>query len=579
MPPQKFCLLFVSSSRESPDGHEPVNVASLVLERARQDPSAVAIHHPVGFRGDRVLYAAATNRELDLESDQIARGLEQVGVTCGMRTAVMVPPDRRFFSLMLGLMKMGAVPVVVDPGIGLRRLGRCLSEAQPEVLVGIPRARIACRVLGWGRDTLRIRVTVGRLGLPGETTLAGICRSSVSEAPYPVVASRDEDLAAILFTSGSTGAPKGVLYSHGNFAAQVAAIRDLAEYPEGEVDLSTFPPFALFDPALGMTSVVPDMDPTRPGSVNPQRILSAADEFSATHLFGSPALLDRVGRYAVAGGVRFSTLRRVVSAGAPVTAAIMKRFLSALPEDARILTPYGATECLPVSCIGSDEVLGETSALTDLGAGVCVGRPVPSVEVRIIRISEEAFPVCDPQHELPLGQIGEIAVMGPQVTEGYYGRDAETRASKMKDSSGRLWHRMGDVGYLDESGRLWYCGRKSDRVEANGGPLFSIPCEGIFDTHPRVRRTALVGVKDGLKQRPVLCVELEPDVLRRERSAIIEELLSLGSAHRATRDIQDILFHRKFPVDIRHNAKIGRPELKKWATRRLRSARLDGGRS
>ena len=569
MLPTKFCLFSAIFWRDIPDGRDVVNVASLVLEKARENPTEVAIHHPVGRRGDRVLYGAATNGDLDQESDAIARGLEAVGVTRGMRTAVMVPPDRNFFALMLGLMKMGAVPVVVDPGIGLRRLGRCLSEAEPEVLIGIPRARIASRLLGWGRHTLRFHVTVGRALRPGDTTLAEVCRRGISEDVYRMAPTADDELAAILFTSGSTGPPKGVLYTHGNFAAQVEAIRELAGHPRGEVDLPTFPPFALFDPALGMTAVVPDMDPTRPGDVDPQRIFSAAEEFSATNLFGSPALLDTVGRYGVARRMHFSTLRRVVSAGAPVSAAIMERFLRVLPKGARILTPYGATECLPVSCIDSDEVLGETAAMAEKGAGICVGRPVPSVEVRIIAVSEQDFPEHDSERELPAGEIGEIIVCGPQVTQGYDHREAETRAAKMHDASGRLWHRMGDVGYQDLDGRLWYCGRKADRVPTANGPLDSIPCEAVFDTHPRVRRTALVGVPEGKAQRPVLCVELEADVRRQEKEAIVQELLALGATTAPTRAVEEILFHRKFPVDIRHNAKIGRPELARWAARRM----------
>lgn len=547
-----------------------MNVASLVLERARQHPSEIAIRHPVGRKGRRVLYAAATNRDLDEQSDAIAGGLETIGVTRGMRTAVMVPPDGNFFPLMLGLLKMGAVPVMVDPGIGLRRLGRCLSEAEPEALIGIPPARIASRVLGWGRRSLRIHVTVGRQIRLGDTTLAEVARLGASRGPYDVVETEDDELAAILFTSGSTGPPKGVLYTHANFAAQVDALRELADHPQDEVDLPTFPPFALFDPALGMTAVVPDMDPTRPGSVDPRRIFAAAEEFSTTNLFGSPALLDTVGRHGVAEGMRFSTLRRVVTAGAPVSAAILERFLRILPAGAKILTPYGATECLPVSCIDSDEVLGETAAMAARGAGICVGRPVPSVEVRILEVSWQDFPVHDAKRELPVGEVGEIIVSGPQVTQGYDHREAETRAAKMRDASGRLWHRMGDLGYRDASGRLWYCGRKADRVQTEDGPLDSIPCEAVFDAHPEVRRTALVGVREGRAERPVLCVELEPGVARSRRKTIVRELLMLGAGSSSTRAVQDILFHRKFPVDIRHNAKIGRPELRRWARRRMR---------
>jgi len=280
-----------------------LNVASLVLDRARSEPDAPAIHHPVGRKGGKVLYASATNRALDRDSDWIARGLESVGVVRGVRTALMVRPSLEFFALMLALFKVGAIPVLVDPGIGVRRLGRCLDEAEPEAFIGVPLAQAARIALGWGRRTLRTTVTVSRRWLWGGTTLDELRERGRSDEPYAVATTRDEDEAAILFTSGSTGPPKGVVYSHANFAAQVEAIRALGRIEHGEIDLPTFPPFALFDPALGMTAVIPDMDPTRPGEVDPRRIIDAAEEFRATNLFGSPALLDTVGRYGVENGV------------------------------------------------------------------------------------------------------------------------------------------------------------------------------------------------------------------------------------------------------------------------------------
>jgi acyl-CoA synthetase (AMP-forming)/AMP-acid ligase II len=325
-----------------------------------------------------------------------------------------------------------------------------------------------------------------------------------------------------------------------------------------------------------MTAVVPEMDPTRPGSVDPPRILEPAERFGATNLFGSPALLDTVGRYGVEHGVKLSTLRRVVSAGAPVSAEIMARFLELLPEGAEILTPYGATECLPVSCISSREVLGETAARTAAGAGVCVGRPVASIEARIIAIEGGPIERWEQARELPRGEIGEIVVRGPQATAAYHGRPEATALAKMcaddagARAPGAFWHRMGDVGYLDETGRLWYCGRMADRVEVGGEVLHSVPCEAVFDTHPRVRRTALVGVPARSGTVPVLCVELQPGEPRSARGAIERELLEIGDRYAHTRHIRHVLFHRSFPVDIRHNAKIGRPELARWAARKLR---------
>jgi acyl-coenzyme A synthetase/AMP-(fatty) acid ligase len=379
-----------------------------------------------------------------------------------------------------------------------------------------------------------------------------------------------------LYTSGSTGPPKGVIYRHSNFAAQIEAIRNLVHIEPGEIDLPTFAPFALFDPALGMTSLIPEMDPTRPGSVDPRRILQPAERFGATNLFGSPALLETVGRYGVLHGVKLSTLRRVVSAGAPVSAETMARFLELLPDDAEIHTPYGATECLPVSCISSREVLGETAALTDAGAGVCVGAPVPSIEVRILAIDDGPIEKWAPALELGVGQIGEIVVRGPQATAAYLNRPEATALAKISDPEvpEGFWHRMGDTGYLDAHGRLWYCGRKADRVERPGETLHSIPVEAVFDTHESVLRTALVGVPGIIETVPVLCVELLEGVPNSASRTIADELRTIGARFSHTRCISHVLFHPRFPVDIRHNAKIGRPALARWATRQLRG-RLD----
>lgn len=543
-----------------------MNVASLVLEQARREPDAIAIHQAKG-RGRG--YARASNGELDRESDAIAHGLESVGIERGTRTALMVRPSLEFFSLMLALLKVGAIPVIVDPGIGLGRLRRCLNEAEPEAFIGIPLAQAARIALGWARRTLRVTVTVGRSPFPGPS-LDALRATGRDRPPYPVAATGDDEEAAILFTSGSTGPPKGVVYQHGHFAAQVEAIRALGSIEKGEIDLPTFPPFALFDPALGMTAVIPEMDPTRPGEVDPQRIIEPAEEFGATNLFGSPALLDTVGRYGVAHGVKLSTLRRVVSAGAPVSASVMARFLEMLPDGAEILTPYGATECLPVSCISSREVLSETAARTDSGAGVCVGRPVPSIEARIISIDDGPIEHWEKARELPTGEIGEIVVRGPQATAAYHNRPEATALAKIRDPGGGFWHRMGDVGYLDDAGRLWYCGRKADRVETANETLFTAPCEAVFETHPKVRRAALVGIPGDGSQQPVLCIELLDGVSRASRPAIERELMELGTRHAHTRSIRRILFHRRFPVDIRHNAKVGRPELARWAARRSR---------
>jgi acyl-CoA synthetase (AMP-forming)/AMP-acid ligase II len=279
-----------------------------------------------------------------------------------------------------------------------------------------------------------------------------------------------EETAAILFTSGSTGVPKGAVYSHGNFAAQVEALRELYTIQPGEIDLPTFPLFALFAPALGMTSVLPEMDFTRPAQVDPHKIIAAIQTFEITSMFGSPALLNRVSLYGREHGITLPSLQRVISAGAPVPATVLERFTTMLANGAQIFTPYGATEALPVCSIGSAEILGETRALTEQGQGICVGRPVAGIELEIITISDEPIIRWDDSLRLPASAIGEIAVKGAQVTSSYHNRPSSTALAKISDPRGGFYHRMGDLGYRDERGRIWFCGRKSHRVCTASGP-------------------------------------------------------------------------------------------------------------
>jgi acyl-CoA synthetase (AMP-forming)/AMP-acid ligase II len=553
---------------------EPLNIASHLAAMAARQPCTPAVFAPDGRSpGGRARYEHLTYGQLHQDSERIARGLALAGIAPGARAVVMVRPGLDFFSLVFALFQAGVVPVLIDPGIGLRSLAQCCREAAPEVFIGIPKALWAQRILGWGKRTVRKRILVapgrkGAMTLDGLRLAGGKGLEHGRETATPRVCSADQT-AAILFTSGSTGAPKGVVYTHAIFQAQVDMLRSLYTIERGEIDLCTFPLFALFAPALGLTAVVPEMDPTRPARVDPEKIFEAIEDFGVTNLFGSPALLRRLVQGAEASGRRLPTLNRVISAGAPVPAAIMERLSRLLDPRAQIFTPYGATESLPVASIGSDEVLRETRQATDQGRGVCVGRPVPGMVVRIIGISDEPILTWSDDLLVPDGVIGEIVVSGPVVTRAYFHRPEATLLAKIDDPArGVFYHRMGDVGYLDHAGRIWFCGRKSHRVITGDLTLYTIPCEAIFNRHPAVARTALVGVNRRGNVEPVICVEpLEP--LSRGAKVILKsELIEAGSAFPHTSRICTFLFHRSFPVDARHNAKIFREKLAVWASRK-----------
>ena len=552
------------SERRVPDA----NIAKSLRAMAKDRPDDVCVMEPVGKEpSGAVRYATWTFAELDREVDRLCHALATTGLERGMRTVLMVPPSRSFYALSFALFRLGAVPVLVDPGMGVKSLRACLDRAAPTAFIGVPKAHLARVLLGWARPSVKIRVTVGKKGPWRGPTLAAIRHRAPMHVRYDGPETRADETAAILFTSGSTGTPKGAVYHHAIFLEQVAQLARLYAIEPGEIDLPTFPLFGLFDVALGMTAVIPEMDFTRPGQADPEKLITAMTRFSVTNLFASPALLKNLARFGEKNSRRLPHLRRVLSAGAPVPAEEIARLAALLDEGVEVHTPYGATESLPVSTIGSGEIIGETAKKTRAGGGVCVGRPVEGVDVRVIAVHDEPIETLRDDLSLPTGEIGEICVRGPIVSRSYFDHPEGTALAKVADptdSPERLWHRMGDLGRFDEQGRLWFQGRKAHRVWTAKGPLDTIAVEGVFNAHPQVARTALVGLGKRGSQIPLLCVELEAGVTVDEKT-LFSELRTLGRAVAHTKGIEFFRLHPSFPVDIRHNAKIFREKLTIWA--------------
>lgn len=552
------------------------NIAESLTKTARTMPYKRAVVYPAGRdRNNQVLYSHLTFKQLDALSSRLAAGLEGIGITRGTRTILMVPPGMEFFMIVFAMFKVGAVPVVVDPGMGIDRMVQCLHQGRPKAFIGIEKAHVLRLVKPKYFSQIKHWVTVGRRWFWGGHTLRQLL-SNEQHSFTPARTARDET-AAIVFTTGSTGPAKGVVYTHGNFDAQIRQIQAHFKIQPDEIDLPTFPLFALFDPALGMTAVIPDMDPTRPAKANPDKIIEAIENHGVTNMFASPALLNRVGKHGKEHGIKLPSLRRVVSAGAPVSPANIEQFAALLSEDALIHTPYGATEAVPVISIASDEILSETRALTEKGFGMCIGRPICDTKVCLIKITDG--PITQLRDSLLVSdkQVGEITVRADLVTEHYFNnREADLQA-KIPDSDGRVWHRMGDLGWMDSKARIWFCGRKSHRVVTEKGTLFSIPVEAIFNNHPAVFRSALTGVGPMGSQVPVVFVE--PLERIDNPKTLIAELAALAQANPLTEEIHHIFIEKQFPVDIRHNAKIFREKLAVKAAARLKMSAQSGSMS
>lgn len=575
-----------------------LNVADRLRQSAQQRPDASAIVEAWGSQ------RSITFAELDRDADLLARGLIEIGVEPQLRMALLVKPSIEFVTLVFALLRSGATMVLVDSGLGVKNIVRCLGSTEPDGFVAIPQGHLLRILKRKEFSNAKLNVTVGRRWFWGGETLESLrCsgkEASMGQGDSALPHTAADDPAAIVFTSGSTGPPKGVVYRHETFATQLAEIERMYGLEAGGVDLACFPLFGLFNVALGITTVLPEMDFSRPAAADPKKLLAAANQFEVTQSFASPAVWDKLSRHCERSGEEIPTLRQVLSCGAPVPASVMQRTLAMVHPDAEMHTPYGATESLPISTIEAKEIIGETQAKTEQGGGVCVGKKVDSIEWRIIKITDEPIATIDETEELPQGEIGELIVKGPQVSREYLApsprRQSGGRAlsepfgeppaaaggynelAKIADGNS-VWHRVGDVGYLDEQQRFWYCGRKSHRVVTSEGTLYTGPVEALFNTLPLVQRTALVGIGRTPRQVPALVYEPvsfegligragHPSRQELEQS-LESDISEIVRQNPLAAPIECFLPHPKLPTDIRHNAKINREQLAQWAAKKL----------
>ena len=533
---------------------ETFNIAARLEHWADQKPESVAL---IEMRSGR----KRTFKELEQESSRLASGLIQFGMKSGERVLLMVPYGIDFVTLTFAMFKAGLIPVLIDPGLGKKNVLKCIKQVQPHGMIAIPLAHAIKKIFPANFKSIQHNVTVGTRWFWGGASLNKLLDSGKTD--FKMASMEKEHPAAILFTSGSTGPAKGVLFSHGIFNHQVRILQEQFDIQPDETDLPTFPLFGLFSSGLGMTSIIPDMDSTKPAHVDPKNIIIPIQNFKISSSFGSPALWDTVSQYCLDQNIQLPTLKRIIMAGGPVSGDLLARFETIVDKSCKIYTPYGATEVLPVSLIDRREILDETWSLSNQGKGTCVGHPIPGVEIKIIEISDQPILKWQDITESGTNIVGEIAVKAEWATRTYFNRQDLTQLAKIEDGNS-FWHRMGDLGRLDEKNRLWFYGRKNQRVVTEFETLYTIPCEAIFNQHPDVKRSALVGT--GYKTKPVIIIEpVERIKSQAARQKFTAELLERGAKSSLTKSITKVLFHEDFPVDVRHNAKIFREKLSLWA--------------
>lgn len=536
-----------------------MNIAELIIKKAQDHPQKAAVRAPLQFSKGRYTYEELTFKELIDKASAIASGLEEMGLKKGDKTLVFVRPGLDFPAITFALFLKGIVPVFIDPGMGRKNLLKCIAQVKPVGLISVPEVHLMRLLFSSAFKSVKYFVTTGNLKWSKMRTLKSFMHRDSNIGPRTI---DPNDLAAILFTSGGTGAPKGVEYTHKIFTTQTKMLQEMFSLTSSDVDLPGFPLFALFTMAMGMTSCIPDMNPSKPAKANPKKLIQNIIDNKATFVAGSPAIWEKLADYCIEHSITLPSVKYLVMFGAPVSIKIHEQF-SKILTNGSTYTPYGATESLPVANISGKEVLASTASLTKLGKGTCIGKPVNGMEVKIIKINDDVIKSTKEMQELSTGEIGEIIVKGDTVTKSYFELPKKTLEAKIYDQE-TLWHRIGDIGYFDEEGRLWFCGRKTHRVETKLGLMSSIQSEAVFNEHPSIKRTALVGIGKMGNQRPGLVVELSEKGVSKEK--VKRDILNTATKFDHTKDIKDIWFHNSFPVDVRHNIKIDRVKLAKMAS-------------
>jgi acyl-CoA synthetase (AMP-forming)/AMP-acid ligase II len=515
-----------------------LNIVEVFEETARGCPTRTALYDK-----DRRFTFARLHGEVDRQ----AKRLRHIGFGPGVHTLVLMKNSAEFVALVFALFRIGAIPILIDPGMGLGRFLKVVEEVEPEGLVGIPKAFALKKMSPKPFKHVEHSACWGHF-----PEIPDLRRGSLNSEEFTAPVD-PADTAAILFTSGSTGPAKGVVYTHDIFTRQVETLKRVYNFSSRDVDLPGFPLFGLFTAAMGVTAVIPDLDPSRPAQCRPFDLITQMHKYGVTSLQGSPAIWKRVVEECLSRNLTLPLIRRLITFGAPISFDFLSKWRKVAPN-AKLHTPYGATEALPITDIEAEELFTTRHARNHEGKGLCVGRPLDLNEVRVVTHRKRP----EKMECLPIGEVGEVGVRGAVVTQSYFKKPEATRKSKVVTPEG-VWHLMGDLGYFDEQGRLWLVGRKSHLIHTDESAMYPLPGEALVVPHPEIDRAALVEGNSG----PVLVVERASGSVSTEW-VLRKQCLTMLRQTPKFEKVENLVFHPGMPVDPRHNAKIHREELSAW---------------
>jgi olefin beta-lactone synthetase len=536
-----------------PDRFVFKNLVSHLAETAKRSPNQTAI-----FSASNDNVTKRNFKELNEDVSQCATYLQAKGLIKGQKALLFVKPGYELTVLAFSAIYLGVIPVIIDPGMGFRSVLSCIRSTKPDILIGVPLVVWMSFFFKNSFKTVHTKIRISKNFLHQHIF------SATSRDCCPQASTKEEELAAIVFTSGSTGTPKGVKYLHKNFNSQVISLQDNFNITHGEIDLATLPIFSLFNPALGVTTVIPIMNPRKPASADARGLVETIKSHGVTTAFASPVIGKKIADYCTRQDELLPSLQRIFLAGAPSPPSLIDD-LSKILVNGEVIVPYGATEALPVSFAKAKQIIQSQKSIL-AGEGSYLGNPAPGVSVKIFPSMAPALSARLAEHgELAHGEIGEICVAGDIVTDGYYrmpGASIDARFSY----ENKTFHRMGDLGYFDHDHCLRFLGRKAECIQTKNGLLETERCEPMINAILCVKKSALIGIGNPKEQEPCMVVEpVRQDLTEKEKQELTHKIISILSSSFPQFNFMRVFWEQTIPVDARHNAKIHRLSLsKKW---------------
>jgi len=548
---------------------EQANVSRHIVELAQVSAYNQAITCLAGRdTNGKMSYSHLTFRQLDQRSNELARGLQQAGVIRGTRAALQMLPGIEWFSITYALLKIGAVPILLQPALGMGRIAQCVKAVEPEILITEPKYQMLQSFHSANYQSVHLHISTEKRWFSKGISITDLQKNE--HASFQPAEMRDNDTGMILFsTSCESEKPKSTVFTHGMLNAIIELFKSVMAVSLDSTLVTPFPFFMILAPAAGVCQIIPESHSLKANKLDPKILVETIWDYGVTHLLMSSTRLMMLTEFLKNEAIFLPSIQRIASWGEPYPALDLQRFHSYINEKTQIFPLYGMTEAPVISTLGSHKIVSETQVKTERGFGLCQGKVVEGLEIRIIEVNDRPIDNWSDDLLVDKGNIGELVVKGDSVSRQYYNNSKNDALHKIPDGK-FMWHRTGDIGWLDTKGHFWFCGRKQDRVTiSEDETLYTIPCEAVFMQHERVYRCIIVGVGPMPYQTPVLIIELAPGDSGKYISTLTHELRDLALAYPHTGNIKNILFRKSFPVHSLYHQKINRKQLTIWAAKKL----------